>query len=750
MAITWGSEVKDGANGMRLGYEFSQSPSTVGSGTSSVTVTLKVYFWSRYSVSDSTNSYSITGDFSGSGSASISHGGSGGTTLIRTLTRNVTPSYSATVKSDFDAEITGINAIPGTARTGGAWYTAKRPISPPDDHASISVSRSSDTRQNLSWVRTNPTTTSKPYETQELRRSDVASGVFKTIANLAGSATSYADSSTAKNNQYRYAIRAKNTAGASAFVYSDYISTSPESPTNAKATKSGGDIQVTWTNTTGTTITGIEVWLVQNGVLGSAVHVLLAGSPTSWTHVSPDPGSTWAYRLKTQSGADANDAAPNLYSALSTASNTVQLLTNPAAPSNLAPSSVALDATDPVTFTWQHNDVDSTGQTAYEVQYRVLGTTPWTQTGKIVSGTSSRVIAANTFLNGDTMEWQVRTWGEYATAPAYSPWSSTAILTMSARPAATITTPLGIADSSRVTVEWLFFDNEGSAQTSYRVRLEDELGSVIHNKTANGAETSYVIPSPVADGATYTVFVSVRDGDGVWSVESSQVFTVDYADPPVPIIEATWDVDLGAVVILIEHPAPEAGQVDADHCQVWRSANAEDWVLIADGVPPSTAVTDYIPALDTVNYYRVTTVSALPSSTDSSAVPVVTDSEGWIFLNGDPSVAGSFSSVMKMRYNPAVDVGTSKDKVRHHFAGRARPVEFTGEAENVSISLATDLLDDSATKEEAEAFAKFPAPLCYRDPGGRRLFVSINDVRISNQSAWYSLSMTLEQVDHSE
>lgn len=752
MAISWGSTLSNsGGNQMRLGYDFSQSPSSVGSGTSSVTVTLKVYFWSRYSISDSSNSYSITGDFSGSGAANISHGGSGGTTLIRTLTRTVSPSYSGTVRSDFSASITGINAISGTARVSGAHYTAKRPIVSPDNHGSISVSRSSDTRQNVSWSRTNPTAASKPYQTQELRRWDYASNAFKTIANLSGSATSYADSSTKKNAQYWYAIRAKNSAGSSSFVYSDHISTTPNAPTNAKATKSGGDIRVTWSNTTGTRVTAIEVWLVKDGVLlsgGSAV--VLNGSPTSWTHPSPDPSSTWAYRIKTQSGADSNDAAPNLYSDFSAQSNTVQLLTNPAAPSKLAPSSTALDVSDQdLVLTWQHNDIDSTDQTGYDVRYRLDGGA-WVTLTDLNSSISRRTIPAGTLENGVTFEWQVRTYGEYSTAPAYSPWSSSAILTTSARPAATILAPIGVVNSSRVTAEWLFFDNEDSTQTSYRVRLEDELGAVIYNRTLNGSATTHTIPNPVADGGTYTVVVSVRDGDGVWSFESAQVFTVDYADPPVPNIDAFWDVDLGAVVVLIEHPEPAEGEVDVDHCQVWRSAAGDEWVMIADNVPPSTAITDYIPALDSVNYYRVTTVSALPSSTDSVAVPVVTDSQGWIFINGDPSVSGSFSSVMKLRYNPSVDVGTSRDKVRHHFAGRKRPVEFAGEAETVTVGLSADLIGDSATKEGAEAFALFPAPLCYRDPSGRRLFVSINDVRVAKQATWYSLSMTLEQVDHSE
>lgn len=752
MAINWGSEVKNSSgNGMRLGYEFSQSPSSVGTGTSSVTVTLRVYFWSRASIFESSNSYSISGDFSASGSVSISHGNGGGTTLVRALSRTVSTSYSGTVRSDFSASINGINAISGTARVSGAHNTAKRPITSPDNHGSISVSRSSDTRQNVSWSRTNPTAASKPYQTQELRRWDIASDAYRTIANLSGSTTSYTDSSTTGNQQYRYAIRAKNTAGSSSFVYTPYIGTKPAEPSNLKATKSGGDIRLTWSNSGIRKIDGVEVWLTQDGVDAGSRHILISGSPTSWTHPSPTPSSTWRYRVKSMIAPNGTtETGPDIYSDFSSRSNVVQLLTNPAAPSKLAPSSKAMDVSDQdLVMTWQHNSIDSTEQTGYDVRYRLDGGA-WVTLTDLNSPTERRTIPAGTLANGVSFEWQVRTYGEYSTAPAYSPWSSTAVITTSARPAASITAPLGVINSSRATVRWTFFDSEESSQTSYRIRLEDELGSAIYTRTANGSVSSFTIPTPVADGATYTVFISVRDGDGIWSNETSQQFSVDYADPPTPTIEATWDVDLGAVAIFIEHPAPASGQTTVDHCQVWRSANAEEWVLIADDVDPSTAVTDYIPALDTVNYYRVTTVSALPSSTDSAVVAVITSSEGWLFINGDPNVSGSFSSVMKLRYNLSVDVSTAREKVKHHFAGRARPVEFTGEGENVSINITTDLMDETATKEDVEAFSLFPAPLCYRDPGGRRLFVSINDVRTANQPAWYSLSMTLEQVDHSE
>lgn len=746
MAITWGTEVKNSTgNGMRVGYEFSQSPSSVGTGTSSVTVTCRVYVWTRRSVFDSNNSYSITGSFSGSGSVDISHGNNGGTTLIRTLTRTVTTSYSGSVSSSVSVSLTGIAPISGTARVSGSWNTGKRPITSPDDHSSISVSRSSDTRQNVSWGRVNPTATSKPYQSQELRRMDVSVGTYKTIANLTAGATSYADSSTTKNNQYRYAIRAKNSAGVSSFVYSDYISTTPNAPTGVKAVKSSGNIRVTWVNTTGTRITAIEVWLVKDGVVGTSVHAFLTGSPTSWTHTNPDPGSTWAYRIKTQSGADVNDAAPNLYSGFSTQSNTVQLLTNPAAPTKLAPSSGAHDALDAdLVLTWQHNSVDSSEQTGYDLRYR-LDSGAWTTVSDLGSPTERKTFPAGTFENGQQFEWQVRTYGDYAVAPAYSAWSTSAIVTLSARPAVTITEPEPLVASSRITARWSFFDPEGSAQTAYRVRLESSGGTELYDRTGNGSGGSFAIPVTVADGGTYTVYVSARDGNGMWSYESGQTFAVDYAEPPTPTFTATWDLDLGGVVVTIEHPEPTPEEVPVVSAELWRSANGEDWALVAADLDPSTSVVDFIPALDAVNYYRVTSVSALPSRRDSASRPVVTDSKGWVFVNGGPG----FGQVAKIRDNASANYEVGRARARHHFAGRTHPMETTGEARTQSISLSARIGGGSSTVEEWEAIADLPAPLCYRDRS-RRVFVGINPLSSTYQRITKEISMSFEKVDHIE
>jgi len=846
MAITWGAYVNnDTGNGMRLGYEFSQSPSSVGSGTSSVTVSLKIWVETKAPVSDSSNSLTLSGSWNTETSPSINHGTGGGTTLVRDLSRTVSTSYTSTGSTSFTVSLNGINAIPGTATVSGSWTTAKRPFKAPtapsgvslllsgsgglvrwtrrpstsapydnieldfqrddgswQDSATLSgsassyttnsfmanasyqyrvrainssgtsawaysntvktkpnapaapsnavITRSSDTRQVLTWTRGADTSTAPRSQHVIARRDVLGANNWINIATVSGSTSSFTDSSTVANKQYQYRVQAKNAGGTSSWATSEYMSTTPKPPTSVKAKKLGEDIQVTWANTTGTRITGIEVWLTADGADQTPVYLLLSGSPTSWTHVSPDSSKTWAYRLKTQSGADTNDAAPNLYSAFSARTNTVQLQAPPSAPSLLKPSSSAIDATDENIFTWQHNAVDTTDQTGYELRYRVDGGA-WVTITDMASGFSRRTFAADTFTNGSSLEWQVRTWGAHADP---SPWSSIAVVTVSSRPSVTIVSPDGSAgipviDSSSITVDWDYFDPENTTQTSVRLSLQTLDGETVWATTRNMASTAYTIPYRIADGASYVLVVSVRDGSGLWSYETTQQFSVTYSIPPVPLLAAIWDLDLGGVVINIDHPAPGLGESEVVSADLQHSANGADWSTIATGLDPSTATVDFIPTLDTVNYYRVISYSALPSSVESQSVPVLVESKGWVFVNG----GSDWSTICRIRDNVQTGHSPKRAKVLNHFAGRKYPVMTSGEARDYSVTISGRTSGGGSTDDEWQALYDDGEPVCYREPGpayrgsGDRFIAAFQDYSRSRERNIEQVSMSFERVE---
>lgn len=752
MAISWGSEVRNSSgNGMRVGYEFSQSPSSVGTGTSSVTVTLKVYVWTRASVSDSTNTLSVSGNFSWSGDVNISHGGGGGTTLVRTLTRTVSPSYAGTVKSSVSISLTGINAIPGTARASGAWNTQKRPISVPAAPSNAQVARSSDTRHVVSWTPA-ASPAGAPVQEQVIARWDIVSGTYRNIATVSGGAASYTDSSTVANQQYQYRVQSKNTAGTSAWEYTPYIATTPATPTGLKAQRQGSDVKLTWSLTDTRKHQGVEVWLTADGTDEPARHLLFPAGTTSWVHASPDPTKTWSYRLKTGVWPVAsNETGPSLWSVFSSRSNVVQLLAPPNAPTRLNPSAVAMDALDDQRFGWQHNAVDTTDQTAYELRHRVNGGA-WVGTGKVGSGNEYRDYPSGTFDNGTTVEWQVRTWGDHANA---SPWSQLAVVNVSERPAATITFPssgdgsVPVVDSSTMTAQWDYFDPEESTQLGARIRLEDANGTTLWMVTLNTSSNSYAIPYTLSDGGHYRLVVSVRDSSGLWSYEATQDFDVAYAKPAAPEIVATWSLDLGGVVISIEHPAPDEGEAEAISADIQRSADGEAWETIAAGLDPTTSAVDFIPALDALNYYRVISYSALPSSLESQPIPVRTESKGWVFVNGGPD----WSYICRIRDNVQTTNTPKRAKVLNQFAGRRYPVETAGEARHRSISISGRLSGGASTSREWEDLLDMGGPVCYREPSvvaterSTRVFASFQEYSVSRQKVYQEVDMSFERVE---
>lgn len=723
---------------MRLGYELFYSPSSPSASTSEVFARLRVYLGTRYAVSDSTNSFTVSGGYSASGSRSISHGSSSSwsssnVTLLFEEVKTFSIYYDTRPVLSFSASMSGINAISGTAQVSGSITLPRRPYIAPNAPSNVGVVRSSDTGHTVTWDR-NPTAAG-PYSDQVVQRWDSAGNVYKTLATVSGTASSYSDRSTVANRRYRWRVRARNSAGTSSYEPSPYVSTTPAAPTGVTAAKtSAGDVLVSWTGSHIHALSGYHVGESTDGgqtwsFLGSVI------SGTSYTHTDPSNLLTHRYRVRAVAGLD----NPTLESAW-VESNTVQLLAPPAAPSNLSPANGAFDADEDRVFTWNHNPVDTTDQSAYGLQYRVDGGS-WTYVSDATSE-SAHLLAAGTVPNGAVVEWQVRTWGTHGTA---SPWSAVAVVETSARPTATILAPTGTLNGSTFRVEWAFYDTEESVQTAHRVALYDDGGDRLEYVSRTGPAKSVLLGTRAQDGQAYTVGVQVRDGSGVWSLEAREAIQVEYLPPPVGQVSGRWDIDTGTVAIQVSHPEPAADEVPAVSCEVWRSANGADWVRIASGLPLATTVVDMIPATEGVNHYRVVTTSSLPSTVESPTVAVEVASRGWIYVNAGPA----FSQMVKVRDNARTSYAPDRARSMHHFAGRMYPVEVAGQARTLKITADVRLGGGSSTWDEIEALLDQPAPFVFRD-STRREFVGAPQVSHSYERIFRDMSLSFEKVDHHE
>lgn len=621
----------------------------------------------------------------------------------------------------------------------GNWSNPRKFTTTPAAPAApsgVSPSRNSDTSHGVSWTRN--ATSGAPYASQQVQRRvfNGSWGSWATIANLSGAATSVTDTSTQANRAYQYRVVATNSGGSNTSDASATVYTTPSNPTGAKAVKNSADnIVVSWTNTAAIGAYQTEVWRSQSGGAYTLLTTVNAGQE-SYTHTNPSTLHTHQYRVrhKTSTGTA-------LFSGYSTTS-VVQLAAPPNAPSGLGPSGTR-DATLDAVLEWTHNAVDSSPQAAFELRHSAAGES-WT-TVPVTSETSEWTLPGGTYANGTTVEWQVSTKGQH---PDYSPWSATASFLTSTPPTATINEPSGTLPTSTVAVQWGYFDADGDSQSQWRVTLLDDELNVLEVKTGSGEATEALLQSSVADQQTYTVRVEVRDSTGMWSAPAEFTFDVDYLPPPAIVTSAQWHRDSGTVVLyLTPGEVVEDETIPAVSAVIERRINGGEWLVIAEDIDPDSAIVDTTPITVGLNEYRTTAISELPSTTIGAVESIELEEKQWSYLSAGPG----FTQIVKMWGDPKYTSRAEREKAVHHFAGREKPVEFSGESIGLSVGVSGVLTPDSSSREDIETLAKVETIVLWRDQSGRRLFASIapaSTADLPGTDAFHSVSFNLTEVDH--
>lgn len=753
MAIVWGSWVA--GNRWRVGVDLSYS-GTPSSG--SVTVKADIWFQVRYASSESGQPgtrWGVSGDIGTAANQFDWSLGSMGTKKLGTKSAVVALNYGTTKKVTVNGSAHVDYTYPGDGSISASLTLPARPYDSPAAPSGVSLARGSGESLTVSWTRN--ATTGAPYSSQTVQVLHSKTSTWATVATVSGTATSFQFSGTT-DRKYQVRVRSQNSAGQSAYAYSSSVSTTPAAPATPAAGKNAaGDVIVSYAApASGSSASQYEIWHAANGVWDGAPLTTVAAAAGSYQHPTPDKTKTHAYRLRAVS------SSPTLFSAYSGTSQTVQLQAPPNAPTNLAPSGESLDATVDRAFIWKHNPVDSTPQTAYEFAYRVDGGA-WVYSGKIVTDIQFHVVTGGTWANGHTVEWMVRTWGAATSGgtdgAGASLWSLIATVTTSAAPTVAINSPDEVTpvDTSRLTVTWGYYQEQGSPQAQWRAILYDGGGARLQVLSGSDAATSATFTKPILDGRPYAVDVAVRSAAGLWSNLDVVLFTVDYPEPPRPEVTAYWRPDEGAVVLDVFTPGPAEGLPEAVSVDVFRAIERDEWRLIAQNVEPGASVTDYIPPLSALVTYKAVAVSALPSMQESAPVEVLTEGADRIFLNAGPG----FSQTIRFAVSTKVSISPARAKGTWGFAGRDYSVPWWGQGRARTITINTTLYADwvytrrgheTSTWEEIEDLADLDTVACYRDPSGRRHFVQIGDPGIDGlfHDPTHPVTIGLEQVDWTE
>lgn len=609
---------------------------------------------------------------------------------------------------------------------------------PPGTPTSLGATRVSDTQHRLTWAQTSASN-GQPLNNDI--QSSINGGAFGNTL-IIGAANAATVGSVA-NRKTIYRVRASNQAGVSGWsANSAPVYTTPADPTNATAVKNTGlDIIVGFTSNVAYTEHEHEVWhgTVAGGTTtwDAAPLTTLASGVTSYTHVAPDASKVHTYRVRAK-------AAGPLYSGYAATGN-VQLLAPPNKPAVPAMDSYA-DKALALTFSWVHNPIDTTPQTAYEFATSTDGGATWATTGKVASSAASRTIAANAYAAGVALTTRVRTWGSAATAGSdgtgASPWSDVRTVTYKTAPTATITSPANGTTLNDATLR----ANLGFAQTEGATFVKAQLELIQAGSLVEARESTLLLgitfDTPVQNGLSYTVRARVQDSNGLWSAWASNTFSVTYLAPVPADVTVSFLPETGFGQLNLLVAAPGAGQSAATLVTITRKINGVEEVLVKD-----YPIVDELAFLDTTavthgtNIYTITTTSALGAQTTVTKTLVTEECRRAYLSKGE-----GFGTVTVFGGNLSVSENLDVASSTLEAAGRLKPIGLYGIEQAVQLKVSSFIFDGfGSSRDELRAILLTPGKACFRDATGRRIFGSVKGSVKYEKASQSELSFTLTE-----
>lgn len=470
----------------------------------------------------------------GSGSTGVAFfSGFGETVYKRVLDRDftVSTSYGQSRWVKFGASLGPIwNG--GNPSVEGRIQIPARAYKAPAAPSSVSVTRVSSTQATVSWQIAS--SADAPVLIQGIERWDEAKGVWERVGTASAQARSWTDTALPPNTSVTYRVWGDSGVPGPKKQASQWVTSTIAAPSGVRAVKeSSGSIVVSWTRE----YPGTGSFTVFDKGVRVGTVVATRSSSFSFTHVSASASVTHRYTVThTDNG---------VTSAESSASNAVQLLAPPDAPTLVGPSGNLVPG--PVEFSWEHNPVDASVQQVARVRYRTPGAS-WV----VRTVNSSRSLSAT--LGVGEYEWQVQTRGLHS---KFSPWSAVGVFSIVQAPGVSIVSPVSgeTLTVSRATLKWTYYQEQGASQSAAQVELSRD-DTILESTTIQGADLSFTFVTLVVDHGEYTARVRVRSGHGMWSQWVSVRFEASFPSPVLPVVQAVWDDTVGAGQVTVSNPQP--------------------------------------------------------------------------------------------------------------------------------------------------------------------------------------------------
>lgn len=755
-------------NGMRV--EMQVTRSSVYHSSTEVRYYVKIYTRNQYRYNDF-QFLNLSGKFSGqiqynNTSGSNSSGGGRVLRYSKTYTYNY-PSNSygrSPGKVSFGGRVTGAyNGV--TPSVSGTWTIPARPYAAPARPDNVVLSRPNTRRLDLKWDRY--ASSARPYTSQEIRMREFTGdswGGYRRIATVSGGATSYVlNSGVDSNTMFQMAIRSQNSAGHSAWRYSNVMGNYPHEPSQvrAKLNPDGASVSLSWVSeaydppsSLGAITFNIER---RPGNSGSWTRIKTGHTSTSYTDNSADPGDN-QYQIRTISSVD-----PGTHSSF-VQSNVVSTIVPPLAPTQLSPDGQIVDLNDSQTLRWNHNDGgDGADQSHFSIEISTDSGTTWSPlVTNVSSSTTEYTIAGGSLPNDPTAyQWRVQTQG--VTTEAFGPWSNSATFTGSTAPTVSITAPGPVTNFPPLTVEWTYSQAEGVPQSAALVQLLDDQGVVLEESLATGS--SFTFGHRPSDATTYEMRVMAQSQLGLNSNIASTTTTIDFPEPSAVELDGVFGECDGTFVLSILALPPETGETDTDSVIVERRVENGEWVTLATGLPTRVDVSDPLPSMTGVTEYRVTSVSTIPSYRVNPVFSVTGPDGGWKSTAehwGYLSYGDGFGTTVRVQDDLLPKASAVRARKVQPFLGRAKPVLMTGTNIDKTVAISGSLFwreecpvdeecEYSSTPREWEAAGLEATIVCWRDHFGRRIFGSLSEVSVDyNTMMSAGLSFKVTEADYTE
>ena len=236
----------------------------------------------------------------------------------------------------------------------------------------------------------------------------------------------------------------------------------------------------------------------------------------------------------------------------------------------------AADVNAALTLDWIFSDIVPTDvQSAYALsrqigtgalQYWRASDSTWQSTEiKNLTSTTQLTLGSGWAAASDAAyTFAVKVWDSTDIPSLYSA-PFTLIPSSKVNPTITSPTEAQVINGTVLTTTWT-----ASEQTAFRVELQIFTSIVEDTGWVSSTDLQYTLTSQLADGFSYSLFITTKNNEGLSSNRVQVNFSVDYTEPPVGSYIITPLPSSGVMQIVITNPTPVGAQPNLTSYDIYR------------------------------------------------------------------------------------------------------------------------------------------------------------------------------------